>query len=104
MGADEGATIAVEVAFALPDRQCLVELRVPVGTTARQAVAQAGLERRFPELPAETFHEAALGIFGSRLRDPQRHRLNEGDRVEVYRPLTIDPKRARLARAAREPR
>ncbi|PMR68625.1 RnfH family protein [Halomonas heilongjiangensis] len=91
--------IAVEVAFALPDRQRLVTLAVPEGTTARQAVRLAGLERYFPELPAETFLDADLGIFGKSLRDPERHVLCTGDRVEVYRPLAIDPKAARAERA-----
>lgn len=96
------ATITIEVAFALPQRQCLIALEVPAGTTARQAVALAGLEKRFPELPPETFREAELGLFGRRLQEPERQVLRAGDRVEVYRPLTIDPKAARLARAARE--
>ncbi|WP_111415202.1 RnfH family protein [Billgrantia lactosivorans] len=93
--------LAVEVAFALPDRQQVVALEVAPGTTARQAVALAELERRFPEVPAAFFAEADLGIFGKRLRDPDDHRLRAGDRVEVYRPLEIDPKQARARRAAR---
>ncbi|WP_458526666.1 RnfH family protein [Onishia taeanensis] len=96
----EGA-IRVEVAYALPTRQKIVALGVPPGTTARQAVTMAELERFFPDLPAAEFREADLGIFGKALRDPERHTLREGDRVEVYRPLKIDPKAARAARAAK---
>jgi putative ubiquitin-RnfH superfamily antitoxin RatB of RatAB toxin-antitoxin module len=96
--------LEVEVAFALPERQRLIPLAVPEGTTARQAVAMAGLEAAFPELPQATFREADLGIFGKRLRDPDAVRLRAGDRVEVYRPLQLDPKAARSARAAREKR
>ncbi len=92
--------IAIEVAFALPGRQRIVSLSVPVGTTARQAVAKAELERYFPELPPETFAEADLGVFGKRLRDPQERVLRGGDRVEVYRSLTLDPKVARAERAS----
>ncbi|MDR9438460.1 MAG: RnfH family protein [Halomonas sp.] len=92
----------VEVAYALPDRQRIFPLTVPEGTTARQAVAMAGLEAAFPELPPATFRKADLGIFGKRLRDPAAVRLRAGDRVEVYRPLQIDPKAARSERAARE--
>ena len=73
-------------------------------STARQAVAMARLEDRFPELPPSAFLEADLGIFGRRLRDPDAQPLKAGDRVEVYRPLEIDPKAARAARAAREKR
>ncbi|MDR5866359.1 RnfH family protein [Halomonas koreensis] len=94
--------LTVEVAFALPHKQRIVELRVPASTTPRQAVALARLEEHFPELPAETFAEADLGIFGKALRDPEGQALREGDRVEVYRPLKVDPKAARAARAARE--
>lgn len=93
------AEIPVEVAFALPERQEVVALDVPLGTTAGEAVTLADLPGRFPELPAETFAHADLGIFGRRLREPHEHRLRAGDRVELYRPLLIDPKQARLARA-----
>ncbi|QFT86557.1 Persistence and stress-resistance antitoxin PasI [Halomonas sp. THAF12] len=96
--------LRVEVAFALPQRQRIVELTVPEGTTAREAVARAGLEALFPEVSAETFREADLGIFGKALRDPEARVLEEGDRVEVYRPLELDPKAARAARAARASR
>ncbi len=93
--------LQVEVAFALPERQRIVALEVPAGTTARQAVALAELEKHFPELSAAHFAEADRGIFGQLLRDPDTHRLRAGDRVEVYRPLEIDPKEARLRRAGR---
>ncbi|RTR05516.1 RnfH family protein [Halomonas nitroreducens] len=102
MAADPAPRIRVEVAFALPQRQRIVELTVPEGTTARQAVTLARLEELFPEVAPATFREADLGIFGKALRDPQRQPLREGDRVEVYRPLKIDPKAARAARAARD--
>ncbi|EPC00076.1 hypothetical protein L861_07880 [Litchfieldella anticariensis FP35 = DSM 16096] len=91
----------VEVAFALPERQKIVTLAVPPGTTARRAVELAELPRYFPELSPETFSEASLGIFGKPLRDPERHELQAGDRVEVYRPLKTDPKDARKRRASR---
>ncbi|WP_192035861.1 RnfH family protein [Halomonas sp. YLGW01] len=94
-------SIRVEVAYALPNRQKIVTLEVPAGTSARQAVTMAKLERYFPEVPAQEFSEADLGIFGKALRDPEGQALREGDRVEVYRPLKIDPKAARAARAAK---
>lgn len=95
-------SLAVEVAYALPSKQRIVALRVPAGTTARQAVALADLPSLFPELPEEMFAQAALGIFGKALRDPDTQQLREGDRVEIYRPLAIDPKVARLERAKRQ--
>lgn len=95
-------SLMVEVAFALPHKQRLVALSVPAGTTARQAVTLADLPALFPELPDETFSQAPLGIFGKALRHPDTHALRTGDRVEVYRPLEIDPKAARLERAKRQ--
>lgn len=99
MGAE---MLTVEVAYALPHKQRLVALRVPEGTTARQAVELADLPALFPELPSDTFKQAPLGIFGKALRTPETETLREGDRVEVYRPLAIDPKAARLERAKRQ--
>ncbi|WP_089703321.1 RnfH family protein [Vreelandella arcis] len=93
---------AIEVAFGLPHKQRLVALEVPSGTTAREAVALADLPHLFPELPRETFDNAPLGIFGQAIRDPARHVVAPGDRVEVYRPLLIDPKVARRERAKRQ--
>lgn len=102
-GVSSGAEgkIHVEVAFALPHEQRIVSLAVAHGTTARQAVVLAALETLFPEIPEDTFRKAPLGIFGTALRDPEHHELHEGDRVEVYRPLKIDPKVARAERAAK---
>ncbi|MGP9764535.1 RnfH family protein [Halomonas sp. AOP13-D3-9] len=99
MGAE---ALAIEVAFALPSKQHIVALRVPEGTTARQAVALADLPALFPEVPGDMFAEAPLGIFGKALRNPDTQPLRDGDRVEVYRPLAIDPKVARLERAKRQ--
>ncbi|WP_052384105.1 RnfH family protein [Litchfieldella xinjiangensis] len=94
------APVEIEVAFALPERQVIVTLTVPWGTTAQQAVVLAELPERFPELPEATFTKASLGIFGKLLREPQRYPVEAGDRVEVYRPLQVDPKEARKQRAA----
>lgn len=99
-----GGSLSVEVAFALPDKQRLISLEVTPGTSAAQAVARADLPGLFPEIPAETFQRPDVGIFGRALREPANYRLREGDRVEVYRPLVIDPKAARLARAKRQQR
>ncbi|RUR30838.1 RnfH family protein [Vreelandella andesensis] len=95
-------TFAVEVAFALPHKQRIVAVEVPQGTTARQAVVMADLPSLFPEIPSDTFEQAPLGIFGKALRQPEKEALRLGDRVEVYRPLEIDPKAARLERAKRQ--
>lgn len=90
-------TIAIEVAYAERERQTLIALVVPVGTTAEQAVALSGIRERHAGIPPD----AALGVHG-RVVAPS-HVLAAGDRVELYRPLPADPKetRRRLAREGR---
>jgi putative ubiquitin-RnfH superfamily antitoxin RatB of RatAB toxin-antitoxin module len=89
----------VEVAYARPDRQEIVEVEVPDGATAMEAVLESGIEKIFPEVdPAST----DMGIFGKVIKKPEAHSLREGDRVELYRPLKIDPKQARLNRARKK--
>lgn len=93
----------IEVAYALSDRQLIRKLQVAPGCSALQAVRQAGLEEDFPGVDPE---RAEMGIFSQpldgRVRPlPAECILESGDRVELYRPLQIDPKQARLARAAK---
>jgi putative ubiquitin-RnfH superfamily antitoxin RatB of RatAB toxin-antitoxin module len=96
-----GATVAIEVACALPERQLVVPLAVPAGTTALEAVALAGVAAAFPEVaidPARIgIHGRLLGTRG--LAPAGRYAVRAGDRVEVYRPLLADPKTARRRRA-----
>lgn len=92
----EPNSLHVEVAYALPQKQAIVPLQVPAGTTAIEAVQQSGLQRQFEELDPDN---AKLGIFG-KVVSPQQV-LRDGDRVEIYRPLIADPKEVRKARAAR---
>jgi len=84
----------VEVAYATPTRQEVIEVTVPPGATVEQVIRASGMLERFPEI--DLAHQS-VGVFGERvhLRDPVRDR----DRVEIYRPLIADPKEARRARA-----
>jgi uncharacterized protein len=88
--------IEIEVAYADVADQAVCALKVPAGTTLRQAVEAAGLRERFPGLDPSA---CRLGVFG-RLRDGDEL-VQVGDRVEVYRPLQADPKQARRERARR---
>ncbi|NID03550.1 RnfH family protein [Luteibacter jiangsuensis] len=89
------ADIAVEVAYAGPEGQVVVPLAVPVGTTAWEAVELAR-----PGLPAGVAPDPArLGVFAKKV--PADRVLEQGDRVELYRPLILDPMEARRRRAAR---
>lgn len=89
--------IQVEVAYARPDQQAIIPVAVPEGTTLEQAIGLARIQERFPEIDLGT---ARVGIFGK--LSPPATVLRAGDRVEIYRPLTADPKRVRQQRAARE--
>jgi len=89
--------IRVEVAFALPDRQEIIALDVEPGTTMHEAVVRSGIGDRFAGLiDAETI---PMGIYSRLVPNPKTHVLVEGDRVELYRPLTADPKDSRKERA-----
>lgn len=88
-------TITVEVAYALPDRQTLLTLRVNLGTSVIEAVRQSGIAQQHPEIHLE---EAVMGIFGKQV--PALTVLRDMDRVEIYRPLLVDAKSARRQRAA----
>jgi uncharacterized protein len=93
--------IAVEVAYALPHRQKIIALLVKPGTTALQAVQQSRISDYFPDIDLEN---PTLGIFGQAfgtkgLAPADSHVLHQGDRVEIYRPLVVDPKDARRRRA-----
>lgn len=90
--------IKVEVAYATPEKQLIVEVDVPEETTMVEAVRQSGIEREFPDLELDGI---AMGIFGRKVPKPDQEVLRPGDRVELYRPLQIDPKQARLNRAAK---
>lgn len=94
MAAAADEAITVQVAYARPERQCVLDLTVEAGTTARQAVRASGITDVFTEIDPEA---APIGIYGRAVDD--EHPLREGDRVEIYRPLTLDPKEARRQRA-----
>ncbi len=87
--------ILVEVAYARPDRQMIIPLEVPVGTTLREAIELSGIREHFPEIDLSV---NKVGIFGklSKLDTV----LRDHDRVEIYRPLIADPKEVRKQRAA----
>ena len=88
-------SINVEVIYALPERQEVIKLRLPEGSTLQQAVSASGLLQRHPEIEAAG---CKLGIFG-KLSKPETA-LRDLDRVEIYRPLIADPKEVRKQRAA----
>ena len=80
----------VEVVYALPERQRVVQLALRAGMTADEAVTASGLAGEFPEIGTRPL---LLGIFGRRVDGTQP--LRDGDRVEIYRELKFDPREAR---------
>jgi hypothetical protein len=99
-------TISVLVAYALPTRQCVEEVIVPVGSTAREAIDASTLPGQFSETdpgtgPGMDFGQNRIGIY-SRLIEPGTV-VEDGDRIEIYRALKADPKvvRRQLAKEGR---
>jgi putative ubiquitin-RnfH superfamily antitoxin RatB of RatAB toxin-antitoxin module len=88
-------TIVVEVAYALPEQQRIVEVEVAPGTLAIDVVKQSGITKFFPDIDIDA---AKLGLFGKAIK-PKTYEVEEGDRIEIYRPLIADPKASRKARA-----
>jgi putative ubiquitin-RnfH superfamily antitoxin RatB of RatAB toxin-antitoxin module len=87
----------VEVIYALPEAVDAVSVNLSTNATLREAVVASGVLERHPEINLE---KQAYGIFGKRAALGAR--LAPGDRVEIYRPLAIDPKEARRRRAAKK--
>jgi putative ubiquitin-RnfH superfamily antitoxin RatB of RatAB toxin-antitoxin module len=88
-------TLSVEVVYALPTQQDVVQLTLPAGSTAVQAVEASGLMARHPEIDLK---KNKLGIY-SKLAKADTV-LRDRDRLEIYRPLIADPKEVRKQRAA----
>ena len=85
----------VEVAYAERDKQAIRPVSVPVGSSAIEAVRLSDIREEFPQIPAD--EELELGIFSKKCTADQV--LQPGDRIEIYRPLMIDPKEARRLKA-----
>ena len=88
------ALLSIDVIYARPEGQDIARVALEVGARAIDALRESGLCLRYPEIdPCGT----ALGIFGHRVSPDTL--LRDGDRVEIYRPLRVDPKEARRAKA-----
>lgn len=87
--------INIEVAYARPDQQWVLPLSVTLGTTIDLAIKQSDILTICEELSRE---DLTVGVFGEvrRLSDV----VKAGDRIEIYRALMCDPKKARRDRAS----
>ena len=90
--------ILVEVAYALPNDQRIIALKVPVGSTLFEVAVKTNIAEYFSDLDLET---ATMGIFAKIEKSPKTRIIQAGERVEIYRPLINDPKEARKVRAAK---
>ncbi|PZN31050.1 MAG: RnfH family protein [Proteobacteria bacterium] len=90
---EPGEGVAISVVYALPEHQAVVPLTVPPGTTVAAAVELSGLPRRFPDIHSRPL---ACAIYGRVVALSQC--VAPGDRIEILRPLTVDPKEARRRR------
>jgi putative ubiquitin-RnfH superfamily antitoxin RatB of RatAB toxin-antitoxin module len=86
-------SLSIEICYARQDAQTLIAVTLPAGATVRDALAASAIAERHPEIDPAT---AKIGVFGklSSLDAP----LADHDRVEIYRPLIVDPKLARQRR------
>jgi len=87
--------IDIEVAYAEPDRQVIIEVTVKTETTVEEAIKHSGILEQFPEIDLAV---NKVGVFGKQAKLTST--LRAGERIEIYRALIADPKAVRKARAA----
>ena len=89
--------IKVRICYLKPDIQFVRDVAVLVGSTIESALVQSEVLAQLPEIDMAT---VCVGIYGKKksLSDVVR----EGDRIEIYRPLIVDPKEARRRRVAKK--
>ena len=87
--------INVEVVYALPQRQELVNVRLDEGATVRDALEASGLLQKYPDIQPDRANK--LGIYAKLVKLDAE--VRDRDRVEIYRPLIADPKAVRKKRA-----
>lgn len=87
--------ISVEVAYALPQKQEVLSLKIRSGALVSEAIERSGILRDFPEIDLAN---AKVGIYGKQVKLDAV--LKDKDRIEIYRPLIADPKEIRRKRAA----
>lgn len=88
--------ISIELAYALPDKQDIIALKVAQGTSVYDAALQSGICARFGEIDLD---QNQMGIFGKIVKAPRSQAVKAGDRIEIYRPLILDAKAQRTQRA-----
>ncbi len=90
------SNINVEVVYALPEKQFLLHVKVPEGASVESAIMASGILSLRTDIDLK---KNKVGIYSRPVKLGDI--LNDGDRVEIYRPLTADPKELRRQRAER---
>lgn len=93
------AELVVEVIYATSARQEIRTVRLPAGSVVEQAIRHSGLLAEFPEIDLAVNR---VGVYGEPVALDST--LEGGERIEIYRPLIIDPKEARRKRATKKKR
>lgn len=92
---DETNKITVHVVYALVDQQKIFSVQMSTNSTVKQAIERSGILYKYKHIDLS---KNAIGVYGKVVTLEQK--LKDRDRIEIYRPLTIDPMQARRARAA----
>lgn len=87
-------SLSIEIVYALPQKQEVVHLMLPAGSTVQHAIEASGLRQKYPDIDLA---KNKVGIFGKLAKLDAA--LRDRDRVEIYRPLLADPKEVRKKRA-----
>lgn len=88
-------TVRIEIVFATVERQELLQIEVPSGSRVGDVVRRSGIGNLFPDYD---FEQCTLGIWGDVVHADRS--VREGDRIEIYRALGIDPRESRRLLAA----
>ena len=88
------SVVYVEVVFATSDQQSIIPVKLEQGASVQQAIEESGMLNQFPEID---LIQLKVGIFG-KVCDLEKT-VEQGDRVEIYRPLLQNPMDARRNRA-----
>lgn len=74
--------LSLDVVYAMPDVQTVVSVRMPQGSTVRAAIMRSGILTKHPEIDLT---KAIVGVYSQKV--PLEHMVQDGDRIEIYRPL-----------------
>ena len=85
-----GHRIKIELVYATAERQVLIELNIEEGSSVEEAISESAICSMFPD---HDLDKASVGVWGRPV--DRSHTLCAGDRIEIYRPLQIDPRESR---------